>query len=50
MIARFYRAKKQDLAQMAQDEMDRIEKNKAILEEMRREKREKDALKLLEVN
>ena len=35
---------------MAQDEMDRIEKNKAILEEMRREKREKDALKLLEVN
>ncbi len=41
IVYKFYRAKKQDLAKMAEDELKRIEENKKILKEMR-EKKEKE--------
>ena len=38
VIYKFFRAKKQDLAKMAEEELTRVEHNKSILEEMRRKK------------
>lgn len=42
IIYKFFKAKKQDLAKMAEDEMKRMEENKRILNEMREKKKEKE--------
>jgi len=42
IIYKFIRAKKQNLAQMAQEELRKVERNKKILREMRKEKRLKE--------
>lgn len=42
IVYKFYKAKKQDLAKMAADEMRRVEENKRILAEMREKKEKKE--------
>ena len=42
IVYKFYKAKKQDLARLAEEELKRIEENKRILNEMREKKQEKE--------
>lgn len=42
IVYKFYKAKKQDLAKMAEEEMRRVEENKRILAEMREKKEKKE--------
>lgn len=42
VIYRFFRAKKQDIARLAQEELERQEKSKAFIEGIRAKKKEKE--------